>query len=147
MQTQLGLFQSTPQNLNDILTHVGICDSIWVSYNCYELQKLAGLWVGLAAPCGITNSLISLCTGFPVGAVVHNPPANAGEAASAPGSGRPPWRRKRLPAPVFLPGKFYGQRSLAGCSPWDHKESDTTWQLNNSSTYSTKIYAAEYLSG
>ena len=43
MQTQLGLFQSTPQNLNDILKHVGICDSIWVSYNSYELQKLMGL--------------------------------------------------------------------------------------------------------
>ena len=24
-----------------------------------------------------------------------------------------------------------GQRSLAGCSPWGHKESDMTWQLNN----------------
>jgi len=23
-----------------------------------------------------------------------------------------PWRRERLPAPVFLPGDFYGQRSL-----------------------------------
>ena len=22
---------------------------------------------------------------------------------------------------VFLPGKFHGQRSLAGYSPWDHK--------------------------
>ena len=26
----------------------------------------------------------------------------------------------------FLPGKFHGQRSLPGYSPWDHKESDTT---------------------
>ena len=25
---------------------------------------------------------------------------------------------------VFLPGKSHGQRSLAGCSPWGHKESD-----------------------
>ena len=28
--------------------------------------------------------------------------------------------------PGFLPGEFHGQRSLAGCSPWGHKESDTT---------------------
>ena len=28
--------------------------------------------------------------------------------------------------PLQLPGKFYGQRSLAGYSPWGHKESDTT---------------------
>ena len=34
-----------------------------------------------------------------------------------------PWRRKWQPIPVFLPEKFYGQRSLAGYSPWDHKES------------------------
>ena len=26
--------------------------------------------------------------------------------------------------PVFLPGESDGQRSLAGCCPWDHKESD-----------------------
>ena len=28
-----------------------------------------------------------------------------------------PWRRKWQPTPVFLPGKSYGQRSLAGYSP------------------------------
>ena len=32
------------------------------------------------------------------------------------------WRRKRQPTPVFSPGEFHGQRSLAGYSPWDHKE-------------------------
>ena len=38
-----------------------------------------------------------------------------------------PWvgkRRKWQLTPVFLPGK--GQRSLVGCSPWDHKESGVT---------------------
>ena len=29
-----------------------------------------------------------------------------------------PQRRKWEPAPVFLPGKFHGQRRLAGYSPW-----------------------------
>ena len=28
--------------------------------------------------------------------------------------------------PVFLPGESHGQRSLAGCSPWGCKESDTS---------------------
>ena len=37
-----------------------------------------------------------------------------------------PWRRKWQPTPVFLPGKSYGQRSLAGYSPWGCKELDTT---------------------
>ena len=40
-----------------------------------------------------------------------------------------PWRRKWQPTPVFLPGEFHGQRSLAGYSPWGRKESDTTEQL------------------
>ena len=35
-----------------------------------------------------------------------------------------PWRREWLPTPVFLPGKFNGERSLASHSPWDHKELD-----------------------
>ena len=37
-----------------------------------------------------------------------------------------PWRKEWLPTPVFLPGEFYGQRSLAGRSPWGLKEWDTT---------------------
>ena len=32
---------------------------------------------------------------------------------------------KWQPTPVFFPGKFYGQRSLAGYSPWGCKKSDT----------------------
>ena len=40
-----------------------------------------------------------------------------------------PWRRERQPTPVFLPGEFYGQRSLVGYSPWDRKKSDTTERL------------------
>ena len=31
--------------------------------------------------------------------------------------GKIPWRRKWQPTPLLLPGKFHGQRSLAGCSP------------------------------
>ena len=40
--------------------------------------------------------------------------------------GKTPWRRKWLPTPVFLPGEFRGQRSLADYSPWGLKESDMT---------------------
>ena len=43
-----------------------------------------------------------------------------------PWVGKIPWSRKWQPASVFLPGKFHGQRSLAGCGPWGHKESHTT---------------------
>ena len=39
--------------------------------------------------------------------------------------GKIPWRRERLPTPVFWPGEFHGLYSL-----WGHKESDTTEQLS-----------------
>ena len=34
------------------------------------------------------------------------------------------------PTPVFLPGKFHGQRSLGGYSPWGPEESDMTERLH-----------------
>ena len=52
------------------------------------------------------------------GAVVNNPPVNAGDArdtGSISGSGRSPGgRRKWQPTPVSLLGKSHGQRSQAG---------------------------------
>ena len=40
-----------------------------------------------------------------------------------------PWMRAWQPTPIFLPGEFHGQRSLAGYSPCGPRESDTTKQL------------------
>ena len=45
-----------------------------------------------------------------------------------------PWRREQLPTLVFLSGESHGQRSLAGYSPWGHKESDMTEQLKLTNT-------------
>ena len=39
--------------------------------------------------------------------------------------GKIPWRRERLPTPVFWPGEFHGLYS-----PWGHKELDMTEQLS-----------------
>ena len=52
-----------------------------------------------------------------------------------PWVGKIPWRRKWLPTPVFLPGEFHEQRSLADYSPWDHKELDMTEQLTHTHTH------------
>ena len=67
--------------------------------------------------------------------VVKKLPANAGAARDrvwSPGLEDPLeeeiathssflWRRKWRPTPVFLPGEFHGQRSLADYSSWDRK--------------------------
>ena len=54
---------------------------------------------------------------------------NAGDLGSIPGLGRSPgkipWRRDRLPTPVFWPEESHGL-----CSPWGHTESDTTERLS-----------------
>ena len=42
-----------------------------------------------------------------------------------PWVGKIPWKRERLPTPVFWPGEFHGLYSS-----WGHKELDTTEQLS-----------------
>ena len=43
------------------------------------------------------------------------------------------------PTPVFLPGKLHGQRSLVGCSPWGHKESDMTKHMAGSNLHNSQL--------
>ena len=62
--------------------------------------------------------------GFPGGAVVKNPPANAGgtrDEGFNPWVGKIPWTRKWQPTLVLLPGESHGQWILAVYSPWGHK--------------------------
>ena len=63
--------------------------------------------------------------------VVKNLPTNAADARFDPWVRKMPWNRKWQPAQIFLPGKFHGQRSLAGYSPWSWRKSDITGRLNN----------------
>ena len=58
--------------------------------------------------------------------MVKNPPANAGDPGFNPWVGKITWRRAWQPTPAFFPREFHGQRSLAGYSPWGHRESDMT---------------------
>ena len=56
--------------------------------------------------------------------VVKNPPANARRYKRHlfdPWVGKIPWRRAWQLTPVFLPGEFHGQRSLAGYGSWGRK--------------------------
>ena len=46
-----------------------------------------------------------------------------------------PWRREWLPTPVFLPGEFHEQRSLAGYIPGGLKELNTAVALTHTHTH------------
>ena len=64
--------------------------------------------------------------GFPYGQQICLPMQEMQETQVQSWVGKIPWSRKWQPAPVFLPGKFYGQRNLADYSLWGCKGSDTT---------------------
>ena len=59
--------------------------------------------------------------GFPGGA---SDKESACQCRFNPWAEKIPYRRKWQPIPVFLPGKFHGQRNLEDYSSLGHKESD-----------------------
>ena len=70
---------------------------------------------------------------FPGGSVVKNPPANTeavGGEGSIPGLGRSTGGRHGTPLQYSCRENPHGQRSLAGYSPCDHKELETTKRLS-----------------
>ena len=52
--------------------------------------------------------------GFPSGSDGKESACNVGDLGLIPGLGKIPGRKEQLPTPVFWPGEFHGQRSLAG---------------------------------
>ena len=88
------------------------------------------------------SSLLSLSFLSPSSSVWGFPGGSDGKESACNVGGRfnswirkIPWRREWQPTPVFLPGKSHWQKSLAGCHPWGHKESDTAERLTLSSLY------------
>ena len=63
---------------------------------------------------------LALSGDFPCDSVVKNLPASARDAGLIPGLGRFSWRRKWQSTPVFLPGEYHGQRSLASYNWWTY---------------------------
>ena len=54
-----------------------------------------------------------------------------------------PLEKEMATTPVFLPGKFHGQRSLAGYNPGGHKELDETERARtraHAHTHTTFLY-------
>ena len=64
--------------------------------------------------------------GFPGGLDGEESACNAGDLDSIPGLERSPGGGQGNPFQYSCLENPHGQRSLAGYSPWGHKESDTT---------------------
>ena len=100
--------------------------------------------------------------GFPGGSDGKESACNVGDQGLISGFGRSPVKRNSLPTPIFWPGEFHGQRSLAGYSPWGCKESDTpgsagdyqadeqagvgwlTWRVSDNEQAAVRGLAGEY---
>ena len=74
--------------------------------------------------------------GFPGCSDGKESASDEGDMGSIPGFGTSPGEENWLSTPVFWAGEFHEQRSLAGYSPWGHKEWDTAEQLSQCSRQS-----------
>ena len=68
--------------------------------------------------------------GFPGGSVGKESSCSVEDLGSIPGLGRSPGGGHGNPLQYSCLENPHGQRSLEGCSPWGHKESDTTERLS-----------------
>ena len=81
---------------------------------------------------------VSMC-GFPFGSDCKESFCNVGDLGSIPGSGRSPGRRVWQPTLVRLPGEFYGQRRLAGYSPWGYKKLGMSEKLTHNEGFTVHM--------
>ena len=82
-----------------------------------------------------------------VALVVKNLPTNAGWCKRHrldPWLRKIPWSKKWQTAPVFLPGKSHGQRSLMGYSLWGGKELDVAEHLHAHVCTHTRTHTHSY---
>ena len=87
----------------------------WATIQSMGLQRVRHEWV--------TEHIHThpLMWGFPSGAGGKEPTCQCRRCKRLvfdPWVGKIPRRRQWYPTPVFFPGKFHGQRSLMGYSPW-----------------------------
>ena len=67
---------------------------------------------------------------------------NAGDLGLIPGLGRSPGGGLGNPLQYSCLENPHGQRSLVGCSPWGHKESDTTTTKRSSRIHYWDVFYA-----
>ena len=114
---------------------------------------LVGMQIGAAtmenhmeAPPKNQNRAVT-CSGFPGWLGREGICLQRGRPGLGPWVGKTPWRRAGQPTPASLPGQPHRQRSLAGCSPRGHRETDTPdrQSTNTHALDSTALLPGAYL--
>ena len=103
------------------LAFIGLTSQKW-NFDMLKLEKSHsnGHFSGTYSSISVTQGLfleLSVTTTSPVAQTVRNPPALWEDWVRSLGW-EDPLEKEWLPTPVFLPGKFHGQRNLAGYCPW-----------------------------
>ena len=116
------ILQASPLASTGLLVKLSILYHLLHHFNfCLHIHMAFSLWAGVYLKLYNNTSLWIRCS--PVAQMVNNLPVMQKTRVSSL-VGKIPCRKEQLPTPVFLPGEFSGQRSLAGYSPWSHKIRD-----------------------
>ena len=93
----------------------------------------------------LVNVKASLLVDFPSAAVMKKSASQCRRSGFFSWVGKMPWRRKRQPTPVFLPGKSHGQKSPESYSPWGCKDSDMTLATKQRQSLQVKLNSGLWL--
>ena len=92
----------------------------FVDLNLWALYSVPMIHMSVFVPVPCCFNYYSFVLGFPGGSVVRHSPANARNVGLIPGLGRFP-EENGNPLQYSFPGKFHGQGSMMGYSPWSCK--------------------------
>ena len=98
--------------------------------NVGDPSLIHGLGINLSLPWRRDRLTTPVLLGFPGGSVSKEQACDSRNLGSVPRLGRSPGGGHDNPLQYSCLENSHGQRSLAGYSPWGHKELDTTEQLN-----------------
>ena len=121
-----GLRKSTGEGIGNPLQYSWAFLVAQLAKNPPAMQETLVQFLGQEDPWRRDRLPTPVFVGFPGGSDDKESTCNAGALGSIPGLGRSPGGGHGNPLQYSCPENPYGQRSLAGYSPWAHKVSDMT---------------------
>ena len=131
--------ENMKKNIYIRICYICMCVYIYVYVCTYVVQSPSH--IHLLWPHGLQHARPPISLGFSSGPNGKESACQCRRHGFNPWVGKIPWSRKWQPTLVFLPGKFHGQRSLAG-----YIVHGVTKSRTGLSTHTTYIYLYIYLS-